>query len=209
MQNKEASLIYALSFVCGAVVMSLEILGSRLLAPNYGNSVFVWGSLISVFLAGLSTGYYFGGKIADVKPSFRFLGMITMLSGIILMTLPAYHGPISGWIFSFGLGERGGALLDSAISFFVPSALLGAVSPFCARIMINSLHSSGRTIGTLYALATMGSIAGTLLTSFYLIALSGTCGLLMCHGGLMFLVSLPFLLSSVRFHKRDGFQEKR
>ena len=184
--------------------MSLEILGSRLLAPNYGNSVFVWGSLISVFLAGLTVGYYFGGKIADMNPSFRILGVITMLSGIIIMALSAYHKPVSDCIFSLGLGERGGALLDSAISFFIPSALLGAVSPYCARMMIDSLHSSGRTMGTLYALAAMGSISGTLLTSFYLIALSGTRVLLICHGGLMFCVSLPFLLCRVPIREEDG-----
>ena len=56
-------------FICGAVVMSLEILGSRLLAPFFGNTIFVWGSLIGVVLASLSLGYFLGGRIADIRPS--------------------------------------------------------------------------------------------------------------------------------------------
>ena len=67
-------------FICGAIVMSFEILGSRVLAPNFGSSVFVWGSLISVFLAGLSAGYYLGGWLADRDPSSRKLSL--MIIGI-------------------------------------------------------------------------------------------------------------------------------
>ena len=75
-QNTIISLVV---FTCGAVVMSFEILGSRVLAPNFGSSVFVWGSLISVFLAGLSAGYYFGGRLADINPSSRKLGIMIIV----------------------------------------------------------------------------------------------------------------------------------
>jgi hypothetical protein len=43
-------------FVSGAVLMSLEIAGSRILAPHFGSSIFVWGSLISVVMTALSIG---------------------------------------------------------------------------------------------------------------------------------------------------------
>jgi hypothetical protein len=46
----------ATAFITGAVVMALEILGSRLLAPVFGNSLFVWGALIGVILAAMSSG---------------------------------------------------------------------------------------------------------------------------------------------------------
>jgi hypothetical protein len=65
--------------------MSYEILGSRVLAPNFGSSVFVWGSLISVFLAGLSAGYYLGGRIADINPSTRKLAIIITIPGILFL----------------------------------------------------------------------------------------------------------------------------
>lgn len=186
-------MIKIIVFVCGAVVMSFEILGSRVLAPNFGNSVFVWGSLISVFLAGLSAGYYLGGKIADVNPSSRKLGLIIISSGVLFITFPLYGNPVSDWIFAKDMGVRLSPLLASTILFFIPSVFLGVVSPYTARLMICSLHTSGRTIGTLYALSTFGSIIGTLLTSFYLITIAGVKVLIMIQGGILILISLPLL----------------
>src|SRR6266498_2729606 len=93
-------------FICGAIVMSFEILGSRVLAPNFGSSVFVWGSLISVFLAGLSAGYYLGGRLADSNPSSRKLSLIIIAPGLLFLTFPLYSPPISDWIFMKDLGVR-------------------------------------------------------------------------------------------------------
>ena len=56
-------------FLCGAMVMIYEIVGSRVVAPHFGTSIFVWTSLIGVILASLSIGYWVGGRIADRKPS--------------------------------------------------------------------------------------------------------------------------------------------
>lgn len=180
--------------MCGAVVMSFEILGSRVLAPNFGTSVFVWGSLISVFLAGLSAGYYLGGKFADIRPSSKKLALIISASGLFLITFPLYSTFICDWIFEKIPGIRSGPLVASLILFFLPSVFLGAVSPYTARLMICSLHTSGKTIGSLYALSTMGSIAGTLLTSFYLIAIVGVKTLIVTQGIILFMISVPLYL---------------
>lgn len=178
-------------FVCGAVVMSFEILGSRVLAPNFGGSVFVWGSLISVFLAGLSAGYYLGGKLADINPSSRKLGLMIIAAGVLLLAFPLYSAPISDWIFMKDLGVRLSPLLASLTLFLIPSVFLGIVSPYTAKLMICSLHTSGKTIGTLYALSTFGSIIGTLLTSFYLITVAGVNALIMGQGVLLLIISIP------------------
>ena len=178
-------------FLCGAIVMSFEILGSRVLAPNFGSSVFVWGSLISVFLAGLSAGYYLGGRLADINPSSRKLGLIVMTPGILFLSFPLYGGPISEWIFMKDLGVRFSPLLASIALFLLPSVFLGVVSPYTAKLMICSLHTSGKTIGALYALSTFGSIIGTLLTSFYLITVAGVNALIMGQGVLLIALSIP------------------
>ena len=180
-------------FICGAIVMSFEILGSRVLAPNFGSSVFVWGSLISVFLAGLSAGYYLGGRLADLNPSSRKLSLIIIAPGILFLTFPLYSAPISDWIFMKDLGVRMSPLIASSVLFLVPSVFLGIVSPYTAKLLICSLHTSGKTIGTLYALSTFGSIIGTLLTSFYLITLAGVNALIMGQGVL--LIGLAILLN--------------
>ncbi|MBI5057387.1 MAG: fused MFS/spermidine synthase [Nitrospirae bacterium] len=191
-------MIYFIVFVCGAVVMSFEILGSRILAPNFGNSVFVWGSLISVFLTGLSAGYYLGGRIADIRPSSRKLGLIIIAPGVLLLTFPLYSGPVSDWIFMKDMGVRSSPLLASAILFLVPSVFLGIVSPYTAKLMICSLHTSGKTIGTLYALSTFGSIIGTLATSFYLITIAGVSSLIMGQGILLIILAMPLLFMKLR-----------
>jgi len=178
-------------FICGAIVMSFEILGSRVLAPNFGSSVFVWGSLISVFLAGLSAGYYLGGRLSDINPSSRKLSLIIIAPGLLLLTFPLYSAPISDWIFMKDLGVRMSPLIASSVLFLIPSVFLGIVSPYTAKLMICSLHTSGKTIGTLYALSTFGSIIGTLITSFYLITLAGVNTLIMGQGVLLVALAVP------------------
>ncbi len=178
--------------------MSFEILGSRVLAPNFGSSVFVWGSLISVFLAGLSGGYYLGGRLADIKPSSRKLGFMIIVPGVFFLTFPLYSNPISDWIFAMDLGIRLSPLLASAILFLIPSVFLGIVSPYTAKLMICSLHTSGKTIGTLYALSTFGSIIGTLLTSFYLITVAGVSELIMGQGVLLVLAAAPLFFMRLK-----------
>ena len=60
-------------FIAGGVLLGLEIASSRVLAPFFGNSFYVWGSLIGIVLAGLSTGYWLGGIVADRYPTPRLL----------------------------------------------------------------------------------------------------------------------------------------
>lgn len=186
-------MILIIVFLCGAMVMSFEILGSRVLAPNFGNSIFVWGSLISVFLAGLSAGYFWGGKFADIHPSLRKLAFIIVVPGILFITFPLYSTGISDWVFMQDMGIRMSPLMASLLLFFIPSVFLGAVSPYTAKLMISSLHTSGSTIGTLYALSTLGSIVGTLLTSFYLITVAGVKTLIMAEGIILIVISIPLL----------------
>jgi len=184
-------------FICGAIVMSFEILGSRVLAPNFGSSVFVWGSLISVFLTGLSAGYYLGGWLADKDPSSRKLGLMIIIPGILLMTFPLYSPPITDRLFIMDLGVRLSPLLASVALFLLPSVFLGIVSPYTAKLMICSLHTSGRTIGALYALSTFGSILGTLITSFYLITMAGTNALITGQGILLIGLAVPLYVMNL------------
>ena len=50
-------LVRFITFVAGAAVMGLEIMASRLLAPRYGDTVYVWGNLIAVIMGALAVGY--------------------------------------------------------------------------------------------------------------------------------------------------------
>jgi len=177
--------------VCaGAVLMSLEIAGSRVLAPHFGNSVFVWGSLISVFLIALSGGYYLGGRLADRHPSQVLLNSIGAGVALLIFAIALFAHDTCEWLVERGLGERSGPLVASMLLFLPPSVGLGVVSPFAIRLATQSVDSVGKVSGTVYALSTMGSIAGTLLTTFALVPLVGLTAILKGLAVALLLVSV-------------------
>lgn len=182
-----AWLLHAVVFVCGAVLMGLEIVGSRILAPYFGNSIFVWGSLISVVLAALSLGYWLGGMVADRFPRLSVMGGLIALPGAMIALLPFIYPTLNTAIAASELGARISPLISSLALFLIPSIFLGTISPFAVRLQAKAVTSVGTTAGGLYAVSTAGSIAGTLVTAFYLIAVVGVANIV--HGlGLTLLV---------------------
>lgn len=162
--------------------MGLEIVGSRILAPYFGSSVYVWGSLISIFLAALSLGYYFGGRAADRWPRASVLATTISAAGVLILLLPVMSRPILEQFAAWDLGPRMSPLLASVVLFVLPSLLLGATSPFAIKLAATDLATVGNTAGMLYAISTAGSIAGTLLTAFVLIPAMGVRAILYTLG---------------------------
>ena len=160
-------------FVSGAVLMSLEIAGSRILAPYFGSSIFVWGSLISVVMTALSIGYYWGGWLSARQPSFGKLLILLLIPGIVIFFLPFLYPAANEWVASVDFGIRLNPLIACSILFLLPGIFLGTISPYAIRLAATTLSTVGSTAGTLYAVSTAGSIFGTLLTAFYLIPVMG------------------------------------
>jgi len=172
-------------FLSGCVIMSFEILGSRILAPHFGNDMFVWGSLIGVFLSGLTLGYWGGGRLADIIPDLRCFALLLVIPGLNLCLLPLYCDPVNIWIFDQGYGLRIEPLLASIVLFFPPTIFMGAVSPFAVKLQVKNFNLLGSGVGNLYALSSLGSIIGTLLTAFYLITLIGVRTIIVAEGALL------------------------
>ncbi len=185
-------------FTSGAVLMALEIVGSRVLAPYFGNSIFVWGSLISVVLAALSLGYYWGGRLSVRSPSFARLLLLLLIPGVMIFFLPFIYSSVNLWIASVDFGIRLNPLIASTIFFLLPGIFLGTISPYAIRLAATTLSMVGSTAGTLYALSTCGSIFGTLLTAFYLIPVLGVRNIIHSLGMTLALLSL-LLWPLVRF----------
>jgi spermidine synthase len=178
-------------FVSGAVLMGLEMTGSRVLAIHFGSSIYVWGAIIGIFLAALSLGYYSGGMLADRKPALNLLNLLLLIGGVWLLLVPFFANRVCLAVLSLNPGERVGPLLATVLLFGGPSVLLGMVSPFAVRLAARTIESMGNVSGRLYALSTFGSIAGTLLTAFWLIPAVGARTLLQVLG--LFLVLLPLV----------------
>ncbi len=186
-------MIPVIVFLSGAVIMSFEILGSRILAPHFGNDIFVWGSLIGVFLSGLTLGYWSGGKLADLAPDLRCFALVLLIPAVNLCLLPLYCDPVNNWIFDSAFGQLAEPLLASMLLFFPPTIFMGAVSPFAVKLQVKNISLLGSGVGNLYALSSLGSIFGTLLTSFYLITLVGVRKIIFVEGLLLLLMAVSAL----------------
>lgn len=154
----------------GAVLLALEIVASRVIAPHLGNSIYVWGALIGVFLAALAGGYFAGGVLADRRPSRAVFAGVVFFAGALVVPIPVLAPPVLDRMLTSGMGPRGAPLLATLLLFFLPAALMGMISPFAVRLRARTVATIGNVAGVLYALSTMGSIGGTLLAAFVLIA---------------------------------------
>ncbi|MDR7523626.1 MAG: fused MFS/spermidine synthase [Armatimonadota bacterium] len=170
-------------FGSGAVLMGLEIVGSRVIAPFFGSSVFVWGALISIFLGALSLGYYLGGTAADRWPRSGVLAALLSAAGVAIIALNVASRPVLLAFDAWDLGPRLSPLLSSIVLFAVPSVLMGMTSPFAIKLVAQDLATVGATAGVLYALSTAGSIFGTIATAFFLIPALGVRAILLLLGG--------------------------
>ena len=161
-------------FIAGGALLGLEIASSRVLAPHFGNSLYVWGALIGVVLAGLSTGYWIGGAIADRWPQPRLLVGLLGFGALLVLSIPFVDGWVLDRVVDWDPGPRLNPLIATILLFGVPAVVLGTVSPVAVRLKARSLDHLGRTAGRLFAVSTAGSIAGTFLTAFWLIPELGT-----------------------------------
>lgn len=164
------------------MLLALEIVASRVVAPYFGNSVYVWGSLIGVFLAALSLGYFLGGRAATRWPAWGPFLTLVLASGACIYPIPHVAGAVLGAIAVHDFGPRADTLIGSTALFFLPSVLLGTVSPYAVRLRARSVEGVGNVAGMLYALSTLGSIAGTLLAAFVLISAFGVRSIIQILG---------------------------
>jgi predicted membrane-bound spermidine synthase len=162
---------WATPALTGAVVMAQELVAFRLYAPYFGYSIYVWGCLISVVMAALSLGYALGGWLADRSHSDRPLYTMILGSALYQWVVLFAAQPVLRWCAD--QGEFTGVLLASLVIFVPPMTALAAVGPYLIRLLGQS-GRVGSVAGKVYALSTLGSIAGLLATSFLLVPCFGT-----------------------------------
>lgn len=191
-QNK---LILLLAFISGFIIMSIELLGGRILAPYFGSSIHVWGSIITVFMLSLSLGYLIGGRLSLKNPTLGRHSSFFLLAAFALLPLIFWGDNLMEIIFLRITDDRYGSLSASLLLFFVPTVILGMISPYSVRLLVSNHDHSGSIAGFLYFISTLGSAIGTLATSFFFvlwydinqILWAMCCALLIC-GSLAFAV---------------------
>lgn len=183
--------------LCGALVMVIEVLGSRVIGPFFGVSLFVWTSLITVTLVALALGYAVGGVVSDRYESPLYLYAIILLSSVFVLLVPVLKAPVLKLCVPMGL--RGGAFVSTLLLFGPALFLLGCVSPYLVKIATRELHKLGRVVGGLYALSTVGSTIGTVLTGFLLIAFLGVDRIFLVTGIMLVVLAVGYY---VMFERR-------
>ena len=177
-----------LAFISSACTLVIELIAGRIMAPYIGVSLYTWTSVIGVVLAGMSVGNFAGGYVADRFASWRTLALIFIAGAVSSLGILVVTHAIVG--VTFGLSFLPRIVVSIAVIFFLPSFVLGMVSPMVVKLALANLEHSGHTVGTIYASSTVGSIVGTFVTGFWLISWVGT-------RRIVWLVAIVLLLTGV------------
>jgi len=162
-------MVFCIAGWSGFFVMGVELLSGRLLAPSFGSGIYVWGGIITVFMLALSLGYLAGGRLSLRSPSLRKLAVLLLAAALTTAPVALLADRALDYLFELFDDPRYGSLVSATLLFFVPTAVSGMVSPYAVRLLVSEYRSSGQVAGLLYFVSTLGSAAGTLLKSFYLV----------------------------------------
>ncbi len=158
--------VHAVVLPAGAAVMCVELIGARLLTPFFGATLYVWTAVLAVTLLALAAGYVLGGFLAG-RPHAGALALVLLAAGAFLVLVPSFDRALVRAAMSAGL--RGGSLLAAGGILLVPLAALGAAGPVAVAALARGGVPSGRAAGEAMAVSTLGSVAGTLATGYWLL----------------------------------------
>lgn len=203
------ALVLIMAFTSGFIIMSVELLGGRIMAPYFGSSIYVWGSIITVFMLSLAFGYLIGGRLSLHRPNLTKYGTFYVAAAFMLAPTILLGDAMMEWVFVRYEDPRYGSLLASAFLFFIPTVILGMIAPYSVRLLVETAQESGRVAGGLYFFSTLGSALGTLATSFYLVLwfevneILITMSAILIGAGLVAILLNQHLMSDVRSENKE------
>jgi len=179
-------------FISSACIMIIELVASRLIAKHLGSSLYTWTSVIGVVLAGITIGNYVGGRIADKFQPQKTLSVLFCLASVACVVIVILNNIVGEWIWLWKLSWPVRVFSHVSVVFLLPSVLLGTISPVVAKMALDKGLATGRTVGDIYAWGAAGSIAGTFLAGFYLIAAMGTIAIIWTVAGALLLMAILY-----------------
>ncbi len=182
--------------------MVIELVAGRLVAPTLGVSLFTWTTVIGVILGGIGLGNFVGGRIADRFPTQRTLVTLLLVGALVSLSIVFTVEAISlFFVLPLTVPIVLRFIVAIALVFFVPTAVLGAITPVVIKLSLDDLSHAGGTVGTLYAISLVGSIVGTFATGFYLIAAFGTRTLIALVAGVLALMAIA--IAGMSWRRRE------
>ncbi|MFZ5759723.1 MAG: spermidine synthase [Thermodesulfobacteriota bacterium] len=190
MLTRKGPFFYLTCFITGFAILVFELLSFRMLAPYFGNSSIVIGTIINSILLALAIGYYLGGAIADRKKSHNLMYQVIVVSACYLffvyLTYPVFLRSIAA------MPVVTGSLIAIVVLFFPPMILLSFVPPYLIKL-ISSKDDIGISSGMIFSISTLGSIVGGIVTTFFLIPFVGTKISMLVSATVLFLLGVAGL----------------
>ena len=183
-------------FLSSALLMILEIVAGRIIAPYVGVSLYTWSSVIGVVLGGLSLGNWLGGRWADSGAGEREVGITLLASSAASIAVLLLLTLIAPMIQAAEINLLGASFIYVLALFFVPSTLLGIITPILTTMAIGIDSRAGHIVGRMNALAALGSILGTFAAGYWLIQYFGTRNIVISVAILLFIMGGLFLFRS-------------
>ncbi|MCH8902752.1 MAG: fused MFS/spermidine synthase, partial [Bacteroidetes bacterium] len=159
--------LMTVAFLEGFIVLAVELISAKMIAPFYGVSLIVWATVIGITLASLTTGYFIGGFLSKLDGSKAILFRILLFSALMMALMPLIAQSILYYFDRFGLSN--GILLSAFILISPSLILLGATSPILIQLVTKNVDRSGKAAGNIYAISTAGGILSTFLFGFFII----------------------------------------
>ena len=179
-------------FTSSACIMVIELVAGRIISRHLGSSVYTWTSVIGIVLAGIAVGNYLGGLLADRYSSKKTLAKMFMCAAAAAAAITLLDRIAENWSYLWMLSWPKRVASHVAVAFFLPTAVLGMISPIVAKMALDLGREKGRTIGDIYAWGVTGSIVGTFLAGFYLIAALGTQGVVWSVAGVLAIMAILY-----------------
>jgi len=173
-------ILFVLVFLLGMLSMGLQLVASRVLAPFFGNSIFVWASLITTFLAAFSTGSFIGATVSSQSRlcQRRIVAGFMIACSATLLFNSLGSNTVCDWL-DLRIDNLPAKLITSCLLlYFVPVMSLSSITPVCIAWYDRREKAAGRSAGILNGVSTLGNIIGVLIAAFFLIPTFGTRTLL-------------------------------
>ena len=188
--QRKIALYAAVVFLSSALLLVLEIVAARLIAPYVGVSLYTWSAVIGIVLAGLSVGNALGGVWADRRATAGAAGGVLLAAGLAALAIPWLLWLAAGMLQQYELSILGTSLILVLALFLLPSILIGIVTPLLTTLALRHSRRTGHIVGMMHALGATGSIIGTFAAAWWLIPALGSRNLVLTSGLLLLLSGL-------------------
>ena len=163
--------LFLVLLIEGGALMAVELMGAKLVAPFYGNSLYVWTAVLTITVLGLTLGYYTGGRLAKKGASETTLFVVLGISAVLVLALPMTAS--IALALTKGMDLIAGICVTCILLLLPPMLCFGIVGPMVVSLMSSQLETVGKTAGTVYFTSTFGGIAATFFFGLYFIPVAG------------------------------------